>query len=61
MDYKEARDILIKMVDKKSLNSEEKEAVLTAIGVLDWASLAKNAFKSRIKKIKAKKEKDLQV
>jgi len=42
MEYKKAVAILISLLDKHSLDAEEKEAVLTAIGVLDLASLAKS-------------------
>jgi len=53
MDHKKAAEILIKMAEKDKLSTEEKEAVLTAIGVLSWTSLSK----SRIKSLKAKREK----
>jgi hypothetical protein len=54
MEYKEAVEILISMVEKRSLSAKEKQAVLTAIGVLGWAALSK----SRIKSLKAKREKN---
>lgn len=57
MDYKKAIDILMKMLDKPSLNNEEKEAILTAIGTLDWGSLAKNRLKRIIKVKKANQRK----
>ena len=57
MEYKEAQNILIKLLDKHRLDKEEKEAILTAIGILDMASLAKKNWKNRIKTIKAKREK----
>jgi hypothetical protein len=60
MEYKEALAILIKLQDKHSLGPEEKEAILTAIGVLDMASIAKKSWKNRIKAIKEKREKDTQ-
>ena len=53
MDYKEAVEILIKLSGKRSLKPAEKEAVLTAIGVLSWATLAK----SRLKRLKTKRDK----
>ena len=53
MEYQKAIDILKKLLEKHPLNPEEKEAVMTAIGVLSLGSLAK----SRIKNIKAKREK----
>jgi len=58
MEYKTAVTILMNLLDKHSLNAEEKEAVLTGIGVLDWASIAKNRIKSKIKAQKAKRDKD---
>ncbi len=60
MEYKEAVAILMKLLDKYKLDEEEKEAVLTAIGLLDLGSLAKSSIKRKIKAIKAKKEKDLE-
>jgi len=53
MEYKKATDILISLIDKRPLDEEEKEAVKMAIGVLGWASLSQ----SRIKNLKAKKDK----
>lgn len=60
MDYKKAIDILTKMLkDSGSFTAEEKEAVLTAIGVLGFASLAKNRFTTMLKNKKAKRAKDV--
>ena len=53
MEYKKAINILKSLLDKHPLTDEEKEAVMTAIGVLSWGSLAK----SKIKALKAKREK----
>ena len=53
MEYQKAIAILKSLLEKHSLNTEEKEAVMTAIGVLSWGSLAK----SKIKALKAKREK----
>ncbi len=53
MDHKEAIEILIKMLDTHPVSAEEKQAVLTAIGVLGWTSLAQSKIKAR----KAKREK----
>jgi len=53
MEYQEAIAILKSMLDRHSLDSEEKQAVLTAIGVLSWGSLSK----SKIKALKAKRDK----
>jgi len=57
MEYKKAVAILMSLLDKRSLDEKEKEAVLTAIGVLDLASLAKSSIKRKIKAQKAKWEK----
>ncbi len=46
MEHQEAIAILKKLLDKKSLDAEEKEAVLTAIGVLAWTSLSKSRVKA---------------
>lgn len=53
MEYQEAIAILQSLLDKHSLDAEEREAVMTAIGVLSWASLSK----SRLKAQKAKRDK----
>ena len=53
MEYQKAIAILTSLLDKHSLDAEEKEAVMTAIGVLSWGSLAK----SKIKAQKAKRDK----
>jgi len=53
MEYQKAVAILKSLLDNHSLNAEEKEAVLTAIGVLSWGSLSK----SKIKAQKAKRDK----
>ena len=53
MEHKKALEILIRLAEKKSLKEEEKKAILTAVGVLSWTSLAQ----SRIKTKKAKQEK----
>ncbi|MFA5022502.1 MAG: hypothetical protein WC508_05495 [Patescibacteria group bacterium] len=55
MDYKKAATILIDLLKKNTLNAEEKEAVEAAIGFLVWADLSK----SRIKTIKAKRDKSI--
>lgn len=53
MDDKKAVAILIKLLNKNLLSTEEKEAVTTAIGILSWTSLSQ----SRVKDIRAKREK----
>lgn len=50
MDHKKAAEILMDLSKKTSLNSEEKEALGTAIGILSWTSLAKNNLKARKEK-----------
>ena len=52
MEYQEAIAILTSLLERHPLDAEEKEAVMTAIGVLSWGALAK----SRIKAQKAKRE-----
>jgi len=59
MEYKKAIDVLLKAINKHSLNAEEKEAILTAIGTLDCGSLAENRFKGIIKGRKARRDKDI--
>ena len=53
MEYEKAIAILKKLLDRHPLNTEEKEAVTTAIGMLSWGSLSR----SRIKAQKAKRDK----
>ena len=53
MEYQKAIAILKSLLDRHSLDAEEKEAVMTANGVLSWGSLSK----SKIKAQKAKREK----
>lgn len=60
MDFKQAIAVLTKMLAERSLDPEEKEAVSTAIGVLDWASLGKNRLKSMAEKRKEKRDKSVQ-
>ena len=56
MEYQKAIAILKKLLDRQSLDAEEKEAIMTAIGLLSLGSLAK----SRIKAQKAKRDKSTQ-
>jgi len=60
MEYKKAVTILMGLLDKYSLDEEEKEAILTAIGVLCWASLGKNRIKALAKARKAKLDKSIE-
>lgn len=60
MDDKKAADVLVGLLNKYKLNKEEKEAVLTAIGVLAWTSLGKNKLKNLVKARKAKLDKSFE-
>jgi hypothetical protein len=53
MEYEKAIAILKSLLNKQMLDAEEKEAVMTAIGLLSWGSLSKSVLKTR----KAKREK----
>lgn len=52
MEYQKAITVLKSLLDKHPLDAEEKEAIMTAIGLLSLGSLAK----SRIKAQKAKRD-----
>ena len=60
MQYKEAIAVLTNLLDKYPLDAEEKEAVITAIGVLDCAKLADGILERKIKARKTKREKSLE-
>jgi len=53
MEYQKAIAILKSLLDRHPLDAEEKEAVMTAIGVLSWGSLSKSKLKAQ----KAKRDK----
>jgi len=53
VEYRKAIAILEILLDRHPLDAEEREAVMTAIGVLSWASLSE----SRMKTQKAKRDK----
>jgi len=53
MEIDKAIAVLKNLLEKHPLSAEEKEAVMTAIGMLSWGSLGK----SRIKAQKARREK----
>ncbi|QNT76926.1 hypothetical protein [Dehalogenimonas etheniformans] len=55
MENDKAIEILRKMLEKPSLDAEEKEAVMTALGMLGWVKLSK----SRMKLIKEKRDQSL--
>ena len=56
MEHKEAMNILQELVKKGNLTDSEREAVITAIGVLSWTTLSKGVVKAR----KAKRDKSLE-
>jgi hypothetical protein len=47
MEYQEAVAILKSLLEKHPLDAREKEAVLTAIGLLAWGSLSKSKTKAQ--------------
>jgi hypothetical protein len=47
MEYQKAIAVLKNLLEKQPLNEEEKEAVLTAIGVLSLGSLAMSKIKAQ--------------
>ncbi|MCU0653660.1 MAG: hypothetical protein MUD10_05380 [Candidatus Pacebacteria bacterium] len=61
MEYKKAIVILIGLADKKELNPEEKEAITTAIGVMDCAILGESQLKSYINSKKAKRDQGMRL
>jgi hypothetical protein len=56
MENDKAIEVLKKMLDKPSLDAEEKEAVMTALGMLGWVKLSK----SRMKLMKQKRDQSLE-
>jgi hypothetical protein len=55
MEDKTAINILMRLIEKYSLSSEEKKAVLAAIGILSWSKLGEGRIRSIIKAQKAKR------
>ena len=53
MEYKEAVAVLKTLAEKYPLDAAEKEAIMTAIGVLVWGALGKSTTRA----IKAKRDK----
>lgn len=47
MEHKKAAAILISLLDKHRLQSQEKQAILTAIGVLSWSYLSQTRLQAR--------------
>ena len=60
MEHKTAATILISLLDKQSLDAQEKEAVMTAIGVLSWTSLSKSKIESLKAMREAKRDKSIE-
>jgi hypothetical protein len=58
-DYKKAIEILFLMLKKYKFTAQEKNAIMTAVGTLDWGSLAKNRMTRIIKHKQDKRKKDL--
>jgi hypothetical protein len=56
MEYEKAIIVLKNLLDNRSLDAEEKEAVTAAIGLLSLGVLAK----SKIKEQKAKRDKSIE-
>jgi len=47
MEYQKAIATLKSLVEKGKLDSEEKEAVITAMGVLSWGALSESKIKEK--------------
>ena len=47
MEYQKAIAVLKSLLDKHPLDAEEKEAIITAIGLLSLGSLANGRIKAR--------------
>ncbi|MFH1031489.1 MAG: hypothetical protein V1767_02845 [Chloroflexota bacterium] len=54
MEHQKAIEIMKNLLDMPSLSGEEKEAVITAIGILSWVTLSKSKLKAQ----KAKRDKN---
>ena len=61
MEDREAIEILKRLMGKKTLTIQEKEAVLTAIGVLSWSALGQTQIKNIARVQKKKQIKSLKV
>jgi hypothetical protein len=61
MEYKKTIAILMKLQDRRKISAEEKEAVWTAIGVLDWALIAQKSMRNRIKAQKSRLAKSIEL
>jgi hypothetical protein len=47
MEYQKAIAILQNLLNRHSLNAEEKEAIMIAIGILSWVTLSKSKMKAQ--------------
>ena len=47
MEYEKAIAILKRLLDRHSLDAEEKEAIMTALGLLSLGSLSKSKIKAQ--------------
>jgi len=56
MEDKEAIEILTRIMDKYSLDTEEKEAISSAIGALGWMKLGGARMKNIIRARKAERD-----
>lgn len=57
MKDKQTIEILISLSNKYPLTSDEKEAISNAVGILSWSMLSEG----RVKKIKAKRDRDMEL
>ncbi len=55
MEDKEALEILTSMLDRDMLSEKERQAILTAVGILSWSKLGQGRIKNIIKSQKAKR------
>ena len=46
MEHKKAAEVLLKLAEKPVISAEEKEAVMTAVGVLGWTSLSQSRVRN---------------
>jgi|WetSurMetagenome_2_1015567.scaffolds.fasta_scaffold1879217_1 hypothetical protein len=58
MEYAEALSVLKTLLEKHPLTPAEKEAVQTAMGLLSLTVISKDKLKNRLRKEKAKEDKN---
>ena len=56
MEHQDAIEILKRLLNKHPLSAKEKEAVMTAIGILSWTSLSKSRIKAQKARLDKAKE-----